>query len=72
MSGGVGRRCGSDPVWVWLWLRRRLVATAPIQPLAWEPPYAAGSALKEKGKKKTPPNFVNIAAQKHLHVHYLI
>ena len=27
-----------------MWLWRRPVATAPIQPLAWEPPYAAGSA----------------------------
>ena len=27
-----------------LWLWRRLVATAPIRPLAWEPPYAAGAA----------------------------
>jgi len=27
-----------------LWLWRRPVATAPIQPLAWEPPYAAGVA----------------------------
>ena len=27
-----------------LWLWRRPVATAPIQPLAWEPPYAAGAA----------------------------
>jgi len=27
-----------------LWLWRRLVATAPIGPLAWEPPYAAGAA----------------------------
>ena len=26
-------------------------ATAPIQPLAWELPYAAGAAIK-KGKKK--------------------
>jgi len=24
------------------------VAAAPIQPLAWEPPYAAGTALKSK------------------------
>ena len=30
-----------------LWLWRRPVATAPMQPLAWEPPYAAGAA-KEK------------------------
>ena len=36
---------------VLLWLRCRLVATAPIQPLAWEPPYAAGVALKSKKKK---------------------
>jgi len=27
-----------------LWLWRRPVATAPIQPTAWEPPYAAGVA----------------------------
>jgi len=30
----------------------RLAATAPIQPLAWEPPYATGMALKSKRKKK--------------------
>jgi len=48
MSCGVDRRLGSDPVLLWLWCR--LVATAPIRPLAWEPPYAMGSALK-KGKK---------------------
>ena len=35
---GVGRRHGSDPALLWLW--HRPVATAPIQPLAWEPPYA--------------------------------
>jgi len=38
-----------------LWLWRRLVATAPIGPLAWEPPYAAGAAqeiAKKKKKKK--------------------
>ena len=30
------------------------MATAPIRPLTWEPPYAAGAALKkdEKTKKK--------------------
>ena len=27
-------------------------AIAPIGPLAWEPPYAAGEALKTKNKKK--------------------
>ena len=30
----------------------RLAAVAPIQPLAWEPPHAAGAALKKKKKKK--------------------
>ena len=42
MSCGVGRRRGSDPALLWLW--RRLVATAPIGPLAWESPYATGAA----------------------------
>jgi len=60
VSCGVGCRRGSDPALLWLW--RRLVATAPIQPLAWEPPYAAGAAQeiattttitkKTKDKKK--------------------
>ena len=31
-----------------LWLWYRLSAAAPIGPLAWEPPYAAGEALKRK------------------------
>jgi len=48
MTCGVGHRCGSDPTLLWLW--RRPVATAPIRPLAGEPPYAKGAAL-EKGKK---------------------
>ena len=47
MSCGVGRRRSLDPVLLWLWCR--LAATAPIQPLAWEPPYATGAAL-EKAK----------------------
>ena len=50
MSCGVGRRHGSDPELLWLW--PRLEATAPIRPLAWEPPYAVGVALKSK---QTPP-----------------
>jgi len=28
------------------------VATAPIGPLAWEPPYAAGVALEKAKRKK--------------------
>ena len=51
MSCGVGHRLGSDPALLWLW--RRLAAIAPIRPLAWEPPYAAGAAQKwQKEKKK--------------------
>ena len=50
----MGRRHSSDPVLLWLW--RRPVATAPIQPLAWDPPYAAGAtqenAKRPKKKKK--------------------
>ena len=46
MSCGVGRRCGSDPTFLWLWCR--LAVTALIQPLAWELPYAVGAALKTK------------------------
>ena len=60
MSWGVGRRRGLDPALLWFW--RRPVATAPIGPLAWGPPYAAGAAQeiattttkdkKTKDKKK--------------------
>ena len=38
----------NDPALLWLWCR--LAATAPIRPLAWEPPYAMGATL-EKTKK---------------------
>ena len=44
MSCGIGHKCGSDLALVWLW--HRSAATAPIRPLAWELPYAAGVALK--------------------------
>ena len=49
MSCGVGHRRGSDPTLLWLWCR--LAAVALIQPLAWELPYAMGTALKRKNKK---------------------
>ena len=35
-----------------LWLWYRLVATAPIRPLAWELPYAKEVALEKAKKKK--------------------
>ena len=44
MSCSVGPRCSSDLAL--LWLRPRLAAAAPIGPLAWELPNAAGTALK--------------------------
>ena len=51
VSCGTGRRCGSDPALLCLW--RTPAAVAPIQPLAWEPPYAMGVALKRKKKKNS-------------------
>ena len=50
VSCGVGRRHGSDPVLLWLWCR--LAALALTGPLAWEPPYVVGAALKSEKKKK--------------------
>ena len=45
---GIGCRCGLDPTGLW----HRLAAAAPIRPLSWELPYATGTALKKKKKKK--------------------
>ena len=50
MNYGVGHRCSSDLVLLWLWCRPAGVAM--IRPVAWEPPCAAGAALKSKKKKK--------------------
>ena len=46
----------TDMAWLHLallWLWRRPAATAPIQPLAWEPPCAVGAGLRNKRKKKS-------------------
>ena len=51
VSCGVGCGCGSDPTLLWLWCS--LAAVAPIQPLAWELPYAMGVAVKKKKQNKT-------------------
>ena len=40
MSYGIGHKHSSDPT----------AATAPIQPLAWELPYAVGAALNKQNK----------------------
>ena len=50
MSCCVGCSYSLDPALQWLWCR--LAATAPIQPLAWEPPNAASTALKRQKERK--------------------
>ena len=47
-SCGIGLRHGFDPALLWLWCR--LEAAAPIQLLAWEPPYAVDAFLKKEKK----------------------
>ena len=57
MSCGVGHRHGSDPELLWLWCRP--AAIAPIQPLAWELPHAAGAAQeKAKTQKKQKTKYI--------------
>ena len=51
MSYGGGHRRGSDPILLWLW--GWPAATATIQPLVWELPYAEGTAIKKNKNKKT-------------------
>ena len=53
MSCGIGLRHGPDCALLWC----RLAATALIQPLAWELPYAAGVAIKrEKHRRREKRN----------------
>ena len=61
MSCGLGHRCGSDPELLWLFCRQ--TALASVRPLAWEPPYAAGMALKKaKKQNKQTKNRENLKA----------
>jgi len=56
-AAALGHRQGLDPVLLWLWCR--LAAAAPIQPPAWEFPYATGVALKRtKEQKKNKLYFI--------------
>ena len=55
VSCGIGHRCSSDPTL--LWLLCRLAAAAPIQPLAWEFPYAPPL------KKATFPNVITLGVR---------
>ena len=50
VGGCVCHRHGSDLALLWLWCRP--AATAPIQRLAWEIPYATSVALKRRRQKK--------------------
>ena len=50
VSCSVGHRHGSDPDLLWQWCR--LAAVAQIGPLAWELPYAEGTALKKAKENK--------------------
>ena len=48
VTGGAGQSFSQCPEATHL-----LAAAAPIRPLAWEPPYAAGAGLEKDRKKKT-------------------
>ena len=50
VSCGVGCRRGSDPSLLWLWCKP--AAAAPVIPLAWKPPCAAGVALEKAERKE--------------------
>ena len=62
MSCDVGCRFGLDPELLWLW--RRLAATALIQPLAWEPPYAAGVAQEMAKRQKKKKNLSRVRIER--------
>ena len=64
VSCGVGRKLGSNPTLLWMWLWP--AATAPIQSLPWEPPYDRGVALKIQ-KKKTPKKTQENKTKHHTH-----
>ena len=64
MSCGVGHRRSLDLAFLWLW--RRLVATAPTRTLAWEPPYTMGGALEKDKQNKTKQNKTKQKAKTHL------
>ena len=55
--------------WIWLCcgLRHRPVGAAPIRPLAWELPYAAGVALKSKNREREKFQREKTKVQKTLH-----
>ena len=67
MSYIVGHRCGLGLELLW----RRPVATAPVRPLAWEPPYATGMGVALKRQKKTKKiNEINKGAVRKIDTHF--
>ena len=72
LSCGVGHRHVSDPALLWLW--HRPAATAPIGPLAWEPPYATGVALEKtkRPKKKKIPGADGLGRKSHSQVNTVV
>ena len=62
VSCGVGH--GRSSVLALLWLWGRPAAEAPIVPLAWELPYAAGVALKDKRRRRRGHLFTEYKEQK--------
>ena len=66
VSCGVGRRPGSDLMCLLLAL------VAPIRPLAWEPPYALGAALKKPKKSEVWQECVQLAILNRVTMKYYI
>ena len=64
MSCGVGCTPSSDPALLWLW--HRPAAMAPIQPLAWEPPYAEREAQEMAKRPKKIKNKKSEDLNRHL------
>ena len=71
MSCGVGCRHCLDLALLWLW--HRLSAVAPIQLLAWEPPYATDADLKgQKQKTQIKDNLYYSASLYHKDIHIVL
>ena len=66
VSCGVVCRRSLDLALMWLW--RRPAAIAPIQPLAWEPPYAANATLKRQTDRQKESKYYVLFD---LHINFL-
>ena len=54
MSCGVGHRCGSDPVLLWLWCTLATLALIPSLGIPYAAPLALERAKKKKGSLNEP------------------